>query len=215
MAFAEVDFEMETTIEPEAEWLKERGAEPETASAPGTSPEGFRPASVGDPGEEPLDEKPPMRGLGRLMDVLRHPQTLFGPSSERGPDPDHEAVDWDTASSELRECFEFWKLSCTDVLFHLRLAADVLKDHGVKICRGEVHLTFLEHEDLLPNVSIELSIDAPGWQPHELNRDLDRRAIAFELPYDGFTFGFIDGEGGDEEPLPRRSSKAKARSVGE
>jgi hypothetical protein len=180
----------------------ERGARSASGDAPMSSVAAGAEEEVRTPGLEPL------------VQVLRFPEILFGPASERGPDRDAEMVDWGQVPDAIRRYFEVWSLSCTDVLFHLRLAADVLRDHGVKVCRGGMHLTFLEHEDLMPSVSIELSIDAPSWQPHELTRDLDRRAIALELPYHGFTFWFIDGEGRDDEPvLKLRPTTEKAQSI--
>ncbi|MDH0866790.1 hypothetical protein [Mitsuaria sp. GD03876] len=146
------------------------------------------------------DERMP--GLTSLMRVLREPETLFGESSERKPEPCRRFQDWGDAPVRMQWCLAYWDARCADVLLHMKLGADVLRDHGVKICRGDVNVTFLEHEDLSPSVFIELSIDATSEEAARLTRVLDRRAIALEVPCDGFTFCFMDGEGGDDEDPP-------------
>lgn len=140
-----------------------------------------------------------MQGLMPLMHLLRYPETLFGTAAERGADPCGPSMDWGTLPDEVRRCFQYWGTRCTDVLLHLQLAAEVLRRHGVKICRGEVRLTCLRHEDMSPGVFIELSIDATPMEAVALTRELDRRAIDLGVPYEGFVFCFMEGEGGDDE----------------
>lgn len=177
MAFAEVDHELEM--------------EPETDSGVPVKPV--------DPVPAAFDEDW-MRGLAPLVRVLRKPETLFGASSDRRPEP-RRPVDWPAASRQIQECFQYWETGCTDVLLHLMLAAELLRDNAVKICRGEVQVTILQHEDLSPSVFIELSIDASSMQAMALTHELDRRAFDMELAGDGFVFCFMDGEGGeDDEP---------------
>lgn len=191
MAFADVEYEMEMEpdIEPEAESIEGRATEPVTDSG--------IPARPVDPMPVMADEDW-MRGLAPLLRVLREPETLFGASSDRKPEA-RRPVDWQAAPGQIRECFECCEASCTDVLFHLMLAADVLREHAVRICRGEVQVTFLQHEDMTSSVFIELSIDATSMQATTLSHELDRRAIEMEMLYDGFSFCFMDGEAGDDD----------------
>ncbi len=145
-----------------------------------------------------IDEVP-MPGLRPLVHLLRYPETLFGAASERRADLGGQPMDWGTLPDDVGRCFQYWGTRCTDVLLHLQLAAEVLRRHGVKICRGEVRLTCLRHEDLSPGVFIELSIDATPMRAVALTRELDRRAIDLGVPYEGFVFCFMEGEGGDDE----------------
>ncbi len=149
--------------------------------------------------EDPdLHDGDQMVGLAPLVRVLRHPETLFGAPSERVPDSCGQSVDWSMAPGNIRRCLTHWGTSCTDVLFHLVLAAEVLRDHGVKICQGHPGVSFIWAEETM-SVQIVLGIDATAKQAVDLTRELDRRAIAMELPYAGFTCCFLEGEGGDDE----------------
>ena len=199
MGFAGVEHELE--MEPEVEALDERLTEPETdSSVPG----------------KPVDsmlvvaDEDWMRGLAPLLRVLREPETLFGASSDRTPEP-RRPVDWESAPRQIQDCFEYWEASCTDVLLHLMLAADLLRDHAVKICRGDMQITILQHEDLSPSLFIELSIDASSMQSMTLTHELDRRAFDMELACDGFVFCFMDGEGGDDEELEANADPVSVR----
>jgi|UPI00030A2F94 hypothetical protein len=187
MGFAEVDDELE--MEPEIESLEERVIEPVTDSG--------IPVKPVDPMSFVADEDW-MRGLAPLVRILREPATLFGVPSDRRPES-RRPVDWQSAPRQIQDCLEFWEASCTDVLLHLMLAAELLRDHSVKICRGEVQVTILQHEDLSPSVFIELSIDASSMQAMTLTHELDGRAVDMELACDGFVFCFMDGEGGDDD----------------
>ena len=125
---------------------------------------------------------------------------MFGASSDRRPEP-RRPVDWEAAPQQIQDCFEYWEAACPDVLLHLMMAADLLRERAVKICRGEVQITILEHEDLSPGIFMELSIDASSMQAMTLTHELDRRAFDMELACDGFVFCFMDGEGGDDDDL--------------
>jgi|GEM_PF-5935308 len=149
-------------------------------------------------GRVAIDEAP-MQGLRPLVHLFRYPETLFGAASERRADLGGQPMDWGALPDEVRRCFQYWGTRCTDVLLHLQLAAEVLRRHGVTICRGEIRLTCLRHEDLSPSVFIELSIDATPMQAVALTRELDRRAIDLGVPYEGFVFCFMEGEDGDDE----------------
>lgn len=187
MGFAEVEYDLE--MAPEDDSLEERVTEPVTDSGIPAKPVDRTPV---------LADEDWMRGLAPLLRVLRDPETMFGASSDRRPEP-RRPVDWEATPHQIQDCFEYWEASCSDVLLHLMMAADLLRECAVKICRGEVQITILEHEDLSPSIFMELSIDASWMQAMRLTHELDRRAFDMELACDGFVFCFMDGEGGDDD----------------
>lgn len=192
MAFAEVDYELEVRacIEPESESLEDRVNEPDTACQCALelgNPE--TPSASGS-----IEGLP---GLGALIRMLRVPGEFFGSPSERLVMDRGESVDWESAPDEIGEFLDHWGTRCSDVLFHLHLAAEVLRKHGVRICVGEMSILFLHEEDTM-DIYIELSIDATWKQASDLTRELDGIANQVGVPYRGFCFSFIQGAGDED-----------------
>lgn len=213
MVLAEMEFESKfflQGIEQENRSLKERPAESEPATA--AKPPAAPPPVVSNLSMDGHDR---MRGLAPLVRVLRDPESLFGASSERRPEACGKPVDWTVAPAEIRRYLTHWGMRCSDVLFHLKLAAEVLRENGISICRGDPLINFIWQEDTM-SIQIVLCIDASSKKSHDLTCELSSRAIDFELPYRGFTFSFMDGEGEDdsEDEIDIRIRLARAKAQG-
>ncbi|OWQ88806.1 hypothetical protein CDN99_15105 [Roseateles aquatilis] len=140
----------------------------------------------------------PMPGLEDLVRVLRCPETLFGGPSDRLAKRCTHPIDWESAPETLRAILEPWGTRCMDVVFHLQLGAEVLRRHGVQICRGEAFVLFLAEEGP-PDVFIQICLDTSIDRASELTWELNDRANDFDVPSEGFCIAFITGEPSAED----------------
>nr|WP_297523931.1 hypothetical protein [uncultured Roseateles sp.] len=213
MGFAKVAYELE--MESGVESFQERVIEPERASVlPFALPPDSDPELVMKEGLASVDTLDDVPGLASLVQVLRNPEALFGESSERRPEPCGKPVDWTSAPGEIHRYLTYWGMSCADVLARLTLASEVLREHGIKICRGEPIINFIWPEDTM-SIQIILCIDAPSKHAHDLTCELSDRAIDLGLLCRAFTFSFMDGEGEDdsEDELDVRIRLARAKTA--
>lgn len=134
-----------------------------------------------------------MDGLEVLVHALRFPETIFGPPCDRPAVVDSTPLDWDLVPEQIADALEESGGRCCHLYFHLKLGAEVLARHGVRICRGEPLLSLI-HDEGDTDAFIQLCVDADSELTHRLTFELNDRAIDVDLPNDGFCFCFTPGQ---------------------
>lgn len=128
-------------------------------------------------------------GLETLVFLLRNPHMLFGWPSERRSDC-RCYIDWDLVRERLHRILERSVSSrpnsiCADCIWNIRLAARLLREKEISICRGPIGVRFWDDECGDPHVSLELNIDVPRAQIGDLNRENGLYAVRQRYPISG------------------------------
>ncbi|MBO9686315.1 MAG: hypothetical protein J7598_06865 [Mitsuaria chitosanitabida] len=153
------------------------------------------PFDEGISGEEWHDRMP---GLLALTRMLRYPEFVFGEASEREAREPDEVIDWDQVPHEIRRYLEYWDTGCGAAMLLIEVAANIVRRHGARICRGDPSIEFMWEDDTM-TVIVDLSIDAPCETISEMNRELCSMALFLDIPHRGFSFYFTVGEGAEAE----------------
>ncbi|MDH0866798.1 hypothetical protein [Mitsuaria sp. GD03876] len=150
-----------------------------------------------------LFQLPPRRRVHfyDLMAVLRQPEALFGEPSERLVDlePDHMPVNWDELLDVAQEAAMDHGMTATTMMEILQVAADVLRESGLRICAGNP-----ERVDIYPaemeeaGFSYDLRLDATHQVARALTDNFIGRLIDRDMCRRGFMFSFV-GEWTEEE----------------
>ncbi|WP_377155965.1 hypothetical protein ACFJIX_27865 [Roseateles sp. UC29_93] len=145
-----------------------------------------------------------------LVAILREPSALFGEPADKEVDPNAKCprVDWDELLQVAHQtAAEHW-MTATTMVEVLQVAAEVLRESGLKICRGNPECVDIYPPEMEePGFSYDLRIDAPHQVARALTDKFIWRLIDRDLHRHGFMFGFV-GEWTEEElaELDRREA---------
>lgn len=139
-----------------------------------------------------------MPGLLALTRMLRYPEFVFGEASDRRACEPDEVVDWDQAPHELTRYLAHWGTRCDAAMLLIEVAANIVRRHDVRICRGHPAIDFMWEDDLM-TVIYKLGIDAPYETIREMNQELRSLVLFLDFSHRGFSFYFTVGEGAEAE----------------
>jgi hypothetical protein len=136
-----------------------------------------------------------------LMAILREPSALFGEPCDKEVDSNAKSprADWDELLDVAQQTAAENGMTATSMVEILQVAAEVLEESGLKICRGNpecVDIYAPEMEE--PGFSYDLRIDAPHQVARALTDKFIWRLIDRDMLRHGFMFGFV-GEWTEEE----------------
>lgn len=144
-------------------------------------------------------------GLETLVFLLKNPHMLFGWPSERLADC-RWPVDWDRLPERLHRILarskpskrgERWQHDsiCADCIWNFRLAALVLRERDVAICKGPMEIQFWEDECGDPHVAIDLNLDVSPDEAYQLLTAYGHRSAVQRHPIDGILLMFRSPRG--------------------
>ncbi|WP_431258224.1 hypothetical protein ACQ86G_27400 [Roseateles chitinivorans] len=136
-----------------------------------------------------------------LMAILREPSALFGEPCDKDVDPNAKCprVDWEELLDVAQQTAAENGMTATSMVEILQVAAEVLEESSLKICRGNPERVDIYAEEMEePGFSYDLRVDAPHKVARALNDKFILRLIDRDMLRHGFMFGFV-GEWTDEE----------------
>lgn len=146
----------------------------------------------------------PQAEFDEIVALLAEPTALFGEPStacDGSCSSANEVVDWYQVAEDMDQVLRHHRCRWSQVVQTLQVAADVLKEHSLLLCRCPARVTFSPKEAGFVGMRYELRIDAPWEVGHVVSTACSWRIIDCDLQSLGFQIAFKghwNGPVGDE-----------------
>ncbi len=135
----------------------------------------------------------PQAEFYEIVALLAEPTALFGEPSaacDGSCSSANEVVDWYQLAEEMDQVLRHHRLRWPQVIQMLQVAAQVLKEHSLRLCNCPPRVTVSPKETGFAAVRYELRVDAPWELGFALTSDCSWRLIDLDLHEMGVRIAF-------------------------